>query len=303
MNISPDNIYGDCKLKCVYSFNYPTSNCYATNKKYYIRIAYDTTSVPAVKFNNSSFNVSEIFIVSPSIHKFNGSNVEAELIIIHSPIAGGYELCVCVPILSGGGSSTSSKIIETIISTVVNQAPAEGESAVIKIDDFTLNSIVPTEPFYSYSVGDKEQFIVYGIKYAIYISQDAVKNLQSIISPLTENVLPVDADLFATINPKDGKSIPLFINTSGPTGEISDGQIYIDCRPTGASEETTEIAKTKPAIKMNITPESLLQNPIVIFIISSLFALIILYLTYFLINFASSGTTSIKLPSFSKNKS
>lgn len=304
MNISPDNIYGDCKYKCVYSFNYPTSNCYVTNNKHYIRVTYDSVSVPSVKFNNSSYNVSEIFIVSPSIHKFNGSTVEAELIIIHTPLAGGFELCVCLPILSGGGSSPSSKIIETIISTVVTQAPAEGESAVVKIDDFTLNSIVPVEPFYSYSVGDKEQFIVYGIKNAIYISEDTVKNLQSILTPATQNALPVDADLFATINPKNGNPISLFENTLGPTpDEISDGQIYIDCRPTGSSEESTDITKTKPAIKINMTLESFFKNPIVIFILSSLFTLVILYVIYFSINAVSSGKTSIKLPSFPKNKS
>ena len=300
MNISPDNIYGDCELKCMYSFNYPKSSCTATNNKYYIRLTYDTTSVPAVKFNNASFNVSEILLVSPSVHKFNGTTVDAELIIVHTPIAGGYEFCVCVPIVERGGTTKGSTIIETIVSTVANQAPSTGETAVVPLDEFTLNSIVPMSPFYSYSVDDKEEFIVYGEKDAINISQKSLKTLQSIITAAPDKSLPLNADIFATV--RNGKPLPLFINKDGPkSGEIGDGEIYIDCRPTGNSEETTNITKTRPNIYTNVKAQSLINNPIVIFILSSLFTLIILYACYFLITVFSSGKSV--LSGLTKNKS
>jgi hypothetical protein len=305
MNISPDNISGDCKLKCVYSFNYPISNCVATNKKNYISLSYDSSSSPAVKFNNDNYNVSNILLVSPSLHKFNGSTVEAEFIIEHTPLAGGNVLFVCVPVTSNSYFTKATTILQTIISTVSNQAPASGETTNISIEDFTLNSIVPMEPFYSYSVSNKAQFIVYGLKNAINIDQKTMKNLQSMIETTNNSSIP-NGQLFSqSTNPKNGNPLLLFVNSNGPTNAsfTGDGEIYIDCRPTGNSEENTDIINVKPQTKMDLSISSIIQNPIIAFIIYSIFTIIILYVVYFLITYLSSGNYQIKMPSFSKNKS
>lgn len=289
MNISPDSISGECNLKCDYSFNYPISNCSATNKNTFISLTYDATSVPAVKFNNSSYNVSQILLVAPSIHKFNGSNVGAELIITHTPIAGGNSLNVCIPIIDGGSLTKATGIMESIISTISTQAPASGDSTNIVLNDFTLNSIVPDTAFYSYVDSKKDNFIVYGINDAINISASSFKTLQSIVNISKDIVF------------QSGSA--LFINSAGPSQQTGDGQIYIDCQPTGNSEEITEITNVKPGVNMDFTFESIMKNPIVVFIISSILTIIIIYALYYLITYLSTGEYSVKIPKFSKNKS
>jgi len=304
MNISPDNISGDCKLKCVYSFNYPISNCVATNKKNYISLSYDASSTPAAKFNNDNYNVSKILLLSPSLHKFNGSTVEAEFIIEHTPLAGGNALFVCLPVTSNSYSTKATTILQTIISTVSNQAPAAGETTNISIDNFTLNSIVPMEPFYSYSVSNNAQFIAYGLKNAINIDQKSMKSLQSMIQTTNISSIP-NGQLFSqSTNSKTGTPLLLFVNSNGPTSGsfTGDGEIYIDCRPTGNSEEMTDITNVKPQTKMDLSASSIMQNPVVEFIIYSIFTFIFLYIVYFLITYLSSGYYEIKMPSFSKNK-
>lgn len=288
MNISPDNISGECNLKCAYSFNYPISNCTATNRNNFISLTYDTSSIPAVQFNSASYNVSQILITAPSMHQFNGETVDAEILIGHTPILGGNPLNVCIPIIQGGSVTKATTIIESIISTISTQAPATGDSTNIILDNFTLNSIVPTTTFYSYSDVNKDQFIVYGINNAINISQTLLDSLQSIIKPYTQFL--------------SGPS--LFINTEGPTNQnTGDGQIYIDCQPTGNSEEITEVTNVKPSVKMDFTFDSIMKNPVIMFIFSSLLTIIILYALYYLITYLSNGNYSIKMPKFSKNNS
>jgi carbonic anhydrase len=302
MNISPDIISGDCKLKCAYSFNYPISNCVATNKKYYISLTYDTTSIPAVKFNNDNYNVSKIHIFSPSIHLFNGSKLDGEFIIEHTPLAGGSNLFVCIPIISDGSSSTD---LQNIISTVSNQAPAQGESTNINLSNFTLNSIVPMKSFYSYSVGNKAHFIVYDRKNAISINSESMKTLQSLITSTNDESSVINSIFLTTTDPTTGQPILVSINTDGPRNEdtIGDGQIYIDCRPTGNSEESTDITYVKPAITMDFTINSIMQNPVLLFIVSSIFAILFLYIMYYAITYLSNGKANFRLPQISKNNS
>ena len=304
MNISPNNISGDCKLKCVYSFNYPISNCVATNNKNYISLSYDSSATSSVKFNNDNYNVSKIFLVSPSLHKFNGSSVEAEFIIEHTPLSGGNSLFVCIPITSNSYSTKATTILQTIISTVSNQAPSAGESTNLVLDDFTLNSIVPMQPFYSYSISNKAQFIVYGLQNSISINEPSMKSLQSMITSTDQSTIPNESIFLETTNQKNGNPLLLFINSTGPTNGnfTGHGEIYIDCQPTGNSEDTTDITNVKPGTKLDLTASSMMQNPIVSFIIYSLFTILILYAVYFFITYLSSGNYQVKIPSFSKNK-
>ena len=304
MNISPNNISGDCKLKCVYSFNYPISNCVATNNKNYISLSYDSSATSSVKFNNDNYNVSKIFLVSPSLHKFNGSSVEAEFIIEHTPLSGGNSLFVCIPITSNSYSTKATTILQTIISTVSNQAPSAGESTNLVLDDFTLNSIVPMQPFYSYSISNKAQFIVYGLQNSISINEPSMKSLQSMITSTDQSTIPNESIFLETTNQKNGNPLLLFINSTGPTNGnfTGDGEIYIDCRPTGNSEDTIDVTNVKPGTKLDLTASSMMKNPIVSFIIYSIFTILILYAVYFFITYLSSGNYQVKIPSFSKNK-
>ena len=48
-----------------------------------LRLTYDNSSVSPVLYNGQKYNVDKVMIVSPSIHMFNGSLADAEMIIQH----------------------------------------------------------------------------------------------------------------------------------------------------------------------------------------------------------------------------
>jgi len=281
MNISPDNISGDCKLKCAYSFNYPVSNCVTRNNSYSVTMPYDNSSIPAVKFNNAQYNVAQILIVTPSMHKFNGSVADGEIIIIHTPTAGGNNFIVCIPIIA---TTTTTNLVQTIITETIKQAPGKGGNAKVALNNFTLNSIVPKTAFYSYIDSTNRSFVVYGIDNAIRVNSDAMKGLKNILTQTPASV---------------GMTFPggplLYINSAGPTnspGQEGDNEIYISCQPTGNSEETEEVSYAKPSITNDLSINGILNNPVVVFILASLFTILVLYALYTLINYVSNGSAA-----------
>lgn len=231
LNIAPSNIAGKCVSKCDYSFNYPTINITATNGEMYILSSLPVTTSPPVSFNETKYMASEIAIICPSVHLFNGTQASGEILIIHTPITGGSGLIVCIPLSVSGTTSNGSAIINQIISAISTGAPKSGDSTSQGIDEFSLNDIVPRAPFYSYL--NESEFIVYGINNAIGISQTTLKSMQSILRPY-----PL-VQFFAITS--------LFTNPDGPTSSssIGDGQIYISCQPTGDSEEKVDVVKSK----------------------------------------------------------
>jgi carbonic anhydrase len=265
MDISPNNILGTCNYKCNYFFKYNTSNTSATNYGSYISLSYDSQSMPPVIYNDTKYNVSSIQIYSPSLHLYNGSKVGGEFIILHNPIPGsktGSPLNVCIPITnSGNGNPTSTNIITNIVDAVSSGAPSQGESTS-QINEFSLNNVVPRKPFYSYESSKPDstlvqQFVVFGIQDSIVIQPETLKQLNQLIpgNPTT---------FFSKV--KD-----LFMNTKGPSLKTGDGddEIYIDCRPTGVSEESSIVnVSTKSANKNDLG--SYFSNPYFIFFIFAL---------------------------------
>ena len=84
IDISMSKITGKCDLKCSYSFNYNNSSCVATNRGDYISILYDKSTAPPVLYNATGYDVQEIRLYAPSLHSYNDSKTDGELIIIHS---------------------------------------------------------------------------------------------------------------------------------------------------------------------------------------------------------------------------
>ena len=244
INISKKNISGKCDLKCAYNFKYSESNLTAKNNGVYIALTPDTEKVPPVTYNNQKYNVSGIAIFSPSIHIFNGATAAAEILIEHTPVQGGLTLIVCIPIISSSESSTASNLITEVVQSVSSNAPAENETTNLSINGFTLQDIVPSKPFYSYtSTSDNSDYIVFDITNAIGLSSSTLATLQQIIKPY-----PI---------PTTGGQ--LFFNSTGPnTTSIGDG-IYISCQPTGSSEEETAVAYDKNVTTYDLT--DITNNP------------------------------------------
>jgi len=304
INISPQNVYGKCDLKCVYNFKYKESSLTVKNNGINISLTYDNSNVPPVLYNEEKYNVSQIVITSPSLHLFNNSKVAGEIIVEHVPESGGKNLFVCVPIIKSSDSTTASILLTQVISGVASNAPAANETTNLNLSGFTLSKIIPKSPFFSYSGtygNSSADFIVFGKNYAIPLSEKVLTALGSIIKPFP---LPMLGD-------------NLFFNAKGPnsSGSIGDG-IYISCQPTGSSEEETDITNEKSSTDsdVSVSIENLIDNPTFKLIVKIIIG-VILFLVIFAglafvytklagtpINMSNLKEMKIKMPTFTKNK-
>ena len=230
INISRQNVTAICDLKCAYNFKYPETSLTANNQGVFIIFSFDKSNTPPVVYNQQKYNVDTMMLVAPSIHIFNDATTSAELLITHTPVLGGNQLAVCVPINQSSDSSAASNLVTELIQSVATNAPAQGETTTINIEGgFILNTIVPVKPFYSYTSDDNIDYIVFDILDAIALNTDTLTSLTQIIKPY-----PL---------PTPGGN--LFYNKNGPNlSNIGDG-IYIKCKPTGSSSKEVPVEYSK----------------------------------------------------------
>jgi carbonic anhydrase len=284
LNISTKNISGKCNLKCSYSFKYSESNLTAKNDGIMITLTYDTENNSPVVYNGDKYNVGSIMITSPSIHIFDGQPLPGEMIITHNPIKGGKLLEVCIPFKTSGDITTASQIITNIIEKVSVNAPSEGDSTNLNMSNFNLDNIIPKNPYYSYTQNQSD-WIVFGALEAISLSSTTINTLQKIIKPYPINI----------------PSTNLFYNPNGPTSglQIGDG-IYISCKPTGSSEETTAVEYDKTSSSTdfsNIFESDAFKLTIVVIIGCILFILIFFGINTFY-NYLSTDKLTVAIPTF-----
>lgn len=251
INISPKSVTGKCDLKCSYQFKYQESSSTAKNNGVVINLTYDTRNYSPVNYNTQKYNVSNISIVSPSIHVFNDNKMSGEIIIEHSPINGGNNLNICIPFITSSESSPATSLITDIIKKVSTNAPSEGDTTNIGL--ITLQKIVPRKPFYFYS-NDTTDYVVYGSIDAIPLSSSSIETLQKIIKP------------FDLSTPGEN----LFYNAKGPISglQLGDG-IYISCQPTGSSNDEVAVSYDKNSTSFdfsNISDSPLFKMIILIII-------------------------------------
>lgn len=283
INISSKNVSGKCDLKCSYNFKYTECNLTAKNNGISIGLTCDNSKVSPVRYNNNKYSVQSISIYSPSIHTFNGSSAAAEIVIEHSPVSGGANLSVSIPIISSSESSTASNLLTEIIQSVSSNAPAQGETTNLNISGFTLQNIVPNKPFYSYT-DSKTDWIIFDILNAIPLNSSTLTNLNKIIKPF-----PI---------PTPGTK--LFYNSSGPnTTKIGEG-IYISCKPTGSSKEETAVSYSKNATTYDFS--NILNDPNTKLVFQIIIGSIIFILIFFLLSYIYSFITTgeVKMPTIPK---
>jgi hypothetical protein len=188
-------------------------------------------------------------------------------------------LLVIIPISAAGVASNASSILQNIVSAVSTNAPSQGNNTAQGINEFTLNDVIPMKKFYTYSLNGMMDVISFGIGDAIYISSDTLNKLQQCITP-TKEAFP---------------AAELFINRDGPsTGDFGGSDIYIDCQPTGSSEETQNVVNIKAPINNDISSNVLafLFNPVVMLILSSIIFVIVILIIYKGLKYISGDTGS-----------
>jgi hypothetical protein len=233
-----------------------------------ISITYDKSSIPPVVFNNVKYDVSSIQLYSPSVHYFNNNKADAEIIINHTSNSSGVALGICIPIITNGVRSEGSQILIEILNAIDSKPLKFGDNSIsIKSSDYNLNSIIPDKSYYFYNVAStKTDYIVYGITDAITVDSSLIDDLQKLIQPFKNTEIFVGEDLF--------------FNSNGPSaGNYNSGEIYIDCKPTGNSEETEDITYNKSTASTNDLGEiitNIIKNPYFAYAISIVVIVILL---------------------------
>ena len=158
------NSITSCNYKCFYQYNYGNvTPVNVENKDTYLKIEYSSALTTApVKYNSTDYSVIELRVYHPSLHKYEGVNVGAELVIAHGKCQPNETtscsptLFVCIPLVQ---KSSFNSTISTIIQDGLQQAVNNGENGVIQTlpRPFNINNILPktnvkgeTVPFYSY---------------------------------------------------------------------------------------------------------------------------------------------------------
>lgn len=108
-----DKPNGTCNLKCKYTFKYKDTNTVLKNKNFYLSLTHERSYPSPVKYNEFDYNVDEVRMYSPSLHSYNGTKSDAELIIKHSSINGGL-LFVCIPIVKTEQTNNSTAFLSTL---------------------------------------------------------------------------------------------------------------------------------------------------------------------------------------------
>ena len=267
-NISTRNNPLPCNLKCAYSFQYPTSSCIVTNgSNNGLEISYDKSNSSPVTYNGNKYQVTGINLILLSIHFYNENQSDAELWIQHKCEATGQSLCVVIPITKSSGSGIATSILSQIISAASAGANQPGQKTTVDLSNYSLDNIVPSKPFYTYSANGTD-LIVFGIDNAILLSEENLKILNKLI-PTSSQKKIYDSALAK-------KFPPLSFNKDGP-GREAGGDIYIDCQPVDESDETVEISANKLGGANFDASEQFWNSP---FLISFVFAIILFFFLY-----------------------
>jgi len=277
IDISISKIIGKCDLKCAYSFHYSNSTCIATNRGDYISMSYDKSSSPPVLYNATGYDVKEIRLYTPSLHSYNDSKTDGELIIVHTSNTGSRPLLVCIPIKSNNTSSYSALLFKTLIDTVASSAPSDGESTTVNIPKFNLDSLVPKKPFFSYSATEPYQPCTENVDYIVF------SPLQGSLDMMPDTLTKLQTIILS--NPYDVKSGPnLFYNEKGPSVGGAGSEIYIDCQPVGSSDDSIEIVTDTGSSPYPETIKEWLNNPLVRLFLGSLLFIVILFVIKYLLD-------------------
>jgi carbonic anhydrase len=228
-----------CSLKCLLWYKYGNSSCTVKNTADQLIIPYDGAS--DVMFNSVHYSPVELRIFTPSLHKFDGSYADAEIIVVHSGSNGG--LLICIPISSSSNTNASTGL--NVLDDIIQHAPNQNASSSLNITDFNLNHMIPHSGYFSYvgtlpygTCNPAEYNYVVFPRNAMVVKKSTLDKLKQLIH-----------DSYVTV--KEGSCYWNEMGTKS-NGFSGDGQIYIDCQPTGEEGEIIYKENIKPLPKFNL---------------------------------------------------
>jgi hypothetical protein len=284
-----ENSATECVQKCLYWYNYAAaSSCVVTNETDRLSIKYDGGG--DVTFNTATYTPTWVRIFSPSIHKYNGSQAEAELIIEHTAKSASMAgLLVCIPLSKDGVKTGGSEVVETILA---NAPVIKNVAETVSVSDFSLNRLIPTAPYFTYSgplpydacaPDTIYQYVVFhpSRKGTLAIDVTQIARLQEITS-YSYIVAYRGNDVF--YNPKGTSS-------NGFNGE---DQIYIQCQPAGEDKEEKVYKEPKAPAAGNGNMNEILST--IIYIVIGIVAIYVAFMVMkALMGFVSIAPKEVKI--------
>ena len=305
INIDTSKLNRTCNLRCRLVCNYSSSNALITNGKYNKTInipgislgTYENIDKTNVLYNgiNVTTNGIEPVVFVPSLHTYNNSKLDGELIIVHRSHL--KNLVICIPIISGTGGTTLDEILSVNnLNTIPNNNNQTQLSTL-----YTLNDYIPlSKPYFVYSgnifFGNREHcdYIVFPPKHAINISSNIINKIKDIFYPKNYKLY------METINDEESltDNCPiLYYNSKGAVNNEED-DIYIDCRPTGSGGAFLDGDSPENDSKeedFDIPPEIDDLYKIITNLIYFIFGVFILYSIYSVVSGENNASSKIML--------
>lgn len=282
IDISMKSIKGKCNQFCLYSSKYTPTSSIGTNQGNYISLTYDNGSTNPVVYNRQNYVVEQMRLYFPSLHTFGGNKMAGEFVIIHTPVMGGDALIVCVPIKPTGIQSASAMMIAKTVQTISKKAPNSGETVQVftKLD---LSKLMPKAPYFSYvgtlpfppSTG-KVNFIVFNVTNGAFdVDPNVLNGLNGVITPHTIQTIQ------RTVRSHDGN---VFYNAKGPTAMSQENEIYIECAPTGSSDEEITVGEKEESGEGDVDIAAFFKSDAGIIIIQILMATLIAFIMIYAVH-------------------
>jgi hypothetical protein len=226
MNLSEQLISGKCDNKCSYTFDYKKEPVIATNYETYLMFTRNA-SLDVIKYNEDEYFADSFQIYRSSGFKYNNFESEGILVITHSNrTISSNKLLVNIPLYSGGSHTKSNSGITSLLTSI-----AKSGNEPVEVRDIVLNDFIPQKEYYVFT--NVEKNIVFSRENGIYMDDENLKLLEALI--------PNPLKLYSTNGPQVFLSTRIATRGSGSTSD----EIYIDCQPTGSSEDEIEVANSK----------------------------------------------------------
>lgn len=185
INITPNKVDSQkCSADCAYGYSHnKNSSCRVINRGNYLEIKTDGSD--DVKFNNETRTINQIRLYQPSLHLFNGSQVDAELVI--SYYGSGTNLLVCVPVEKQDANGSSNTFFSKFMPYVSKQ---KNITQIVNTSSWSLDNVLNyNTPYYYYlgalpypSCNGTQSIIVFDKKNSAKINSADLNSLKSYIS-------------------------------------------------------------------------------------------------------------------------
>ncbi len=260
----------ECSAKCSFTFKYLKGSVSIKNvDSSHLELMYSGGRTAPVIFNGEKYNVTTIYIVTQPIHYFDGEDSKqvGEILIYHTSLEGALPLIVCIPLVSSYvGTTLGSSSLENIISIASIETAGAGDEVTVNNDNFTLNDYFPPAktPFYSYQgnnflgtshiSGETVHYIVYKKDSGILLNDDNNGSLTKLQNITRNSFILVDTSKDISADDDEIKE-KMFINNTGALEFEGEDDIYIDCSPTGDSDNDVAFKLDANSMSGGVTAE------------------------------------------------